>query len=95
MEIGNIDGALALLEVPIITFHFYAILFDKFESSANEKSYEANEVGTGSESRQRAPTRCGHCNGAGHTRRTCPCLRDHPELQLETGKSTYLEITQN
>ena len=36
-QIGNIDGALAFLEVPIITFHFYAIFFDKFESSANAK----------------------------------------------------------
>jgi hypothetical protein len=35
--IGDIDGALAFLEVPIITFCFNAIIVDIFESTANAK----------------------------------------------------------
>jgi hypothetical protein len=36
-QIGDIDGALAFLEVPNITFHVDAIFIDIFESSANAK----------------------------------------------------------
>jgi hypothetical protein len=36
-QIGDIDGALAFLEVPIITFRFYAIFIDILESLANAK----------------------------------------------------------
>jgi hypothetical protein len=36
-QIGDIDGALAFLEVPIITFHFYAIFICILESLANAK----------------------------------------------------------
>jgi hypothetical protein len=36
-QIGDIDGALAFLEVPIVNFHFYAIFVDIFESLANAK----------------------------------------------------------
>ena len=34
-QLGDIDGALAFLEVPIITFNFNAIFVDIIESSAN------------------------------------------------------------
>jgi hypothetical protein len=37
-QIGDIDGALAFLEVPIINFCFNAIFVNIFESSANAKS---------------------------------------------------------
>jgi hypothetical protein len=36
-QIGDIDGALAFLGVPIINFCFNAIIVNIFESSANAK----------------------------------------------------------